>query len=65
MNSTTTQPAIFSTGETWEAPTGNRYWISDVTRRYVRLDPADGGVQHWWNRSRIGRWVRIHAAGEG
>jgi hypothetical protein len=66
MNSTTTdRPSFFSTGEIWESPTGNRYRVSDVTADLVRFDPVDGGVQHWWNRSRVGRWVRVQAAGEG
>lgn len=47
MNSTTIdRPSFFSTGETWEAPTGNRYRVSDVTADLVRLDPVDGGLQH-------------------
>lgn len=63
---TTTQPAYFSTGEVWEAPTGNRYLASGVTNDLVRLEPiGPSGESHWWNRNRVGRWVRISAAGEG
>lgn len=65
MNSTTTQPATFSTGEVWRSGTGNTYRIGGVTNTHARFDPIDGGVHHWWPRDIIGRWVRIHAAGEG
>ena len=61
----TTQPAYFSAGEIWRSGTGNTYRISEATVSYARLDPVDGGVHHWWPRHRVGRWVRISAAGEG